>query len=197
MNLAKDIMELKKQLLVGDESAFQELYFIYYPLLLKYGKAFSNDLDLIQDQIQDLFVKIWQDRKKFAQLENPDAYLYSGFRNNIINSLNKVKNRKQLLEQNKALNWQENKNYDIEYQEKNTALEYLNNLIQDLPPKQREVLFLRFFQEKSFKEIAEIMSISSQVAQNYANRAIKKLRTHAPTLEKLLYPLLLFMFGNF
>ncbi len=182
-----------ERLAKGSEQAFQDLYHAYFPNLMRYGKAISDDLELIRDTIQDLFVWVWQNRERLVQLEQLDAYLYRAFRNNLSALLNQSNNRQQLLtiissHQNGLLT--EGKIELEEKEEEQKTKNQLRKLIDELPQKQREVIYLRYYEEKTYHEIAEILEVNTQVAQNYAMRALAKLREHSHVLEKLLYPAL-------
>jgi DNA-directed RNA polymerase specialized sigma24 family protein len=50
----------------------------------------------------------------------------------------------------------------------------------------KQIIYLRYYEGMAFDDIAEIMSIKPQVAQNFAYRALKKLRLALPLLERLL-----------
>ncbi|MFN7117843.1 MAG: RNA polymerase sigma factor [Saprospiraceae bacterium] len=181
----------------GDNQAFHKLYATYYPVFISYGKAMSNDRELTKDTIQNLFVWMWQNHEKIAKMEQPENYLFTAFRNNLLSAQLKLKNQQNLLNQQFRSNNEASPNEEIVLEEPVAPVNsYLHQLLENLPTKQKEVIYLRFYQEKSFSEIAEIMSISTQVAQNYALRALTKLRQHAHHLEKLIYPLMaLFVLG--
>lgn len=190
-NSDQRILSLTSFLSSNDNQTFHTLYFTYYPVFLSYGKAMTSDRELIKDTIQNLFVWVWQNQEKIAKMEQPENYLFTAFRNNLLSAQLKVKNQQNLLNQQFKSNNNVIPSEEIEIEEPNAPVRnYLHQLIENLPTKQKEVIYLRFYQEKSFAEIAEIMSISAQVAQNYALRALTKLREHAHLLEKLIYPLL-------
>ena len=53
---------------------------------------------------------------------------------------------------------------------------YVTNLLESLPPNQKEVIYLRNYINMSYAEIAQVMNLSEQVVRNYAYRAMTKLR---------------------
>ncbi|MEM1326702.1 MAG: sigma-70 family RNA polymerase sigma factor [Bacteroidota bacterium] len=192
MQLDSHTAQLFQAIAQDDEHAFQQLHESYYARLLVYGKAFTLDKELIRDHIQNLFVGIWQQRKKLANLKQPDAYLYAGLRNNLRSAIRQSNNRKRLLEKN----WTPSKE-ELPKDADPEDYAYLHRLIESLPTKQKEVILLRFFHEKSYAEIGQIMSINGQIAQNYAAKALKKLRKHAHILEKIIYPMLALLSSNY
>lgn len=187
-----DVAALMGQVSKGDDDAFSALYYAYYPILVRYGKSISSDQELITDTIQDLFTWLWQNQDQAAKIDQPDKYFFKSFRNNLISVLQKQQRQKEILDtaiqphtiQSSAIE------PEILQDSSDHNFKALHRLIEELPQKQREVIFLRFFQEKSYAEIAEILSVTTQVAQNYASRALIKLRQHSDLLEKLFYPIM-------
>lgn len=53
---------------------------------------------------------------------------------------------------------------------------YLRKALANLPDHQREIIYLRYYEEMSYKEICQVLDINHQVARNYASRAIKQLK---------------------
>lgn len=146
----------------------EELYLKYYPELLVYGRTLTSDQQLIEDTIQDLFLTFWQKSQSLLFTDSTENYIFISFRNNLIRKVKKEKSRRlkqQLFERPEA------ENSFNEEKEKT-----LINLLHKLPSRQKEVLFLRYYKNKSFLEIADILGISYQVARNFSYRAIKFLR---------------------
>lgn len=176
----------------GDLAAFEALYFHFFPAFIKYGRSLGFSKTASEDQVQNLFIWLWKNRSRLAGTEQIDAYLYTAFRNNLLSQKRKSNRRRQiiqLLEQAEEA-----------YIPAAPALgptgrsEILLKLLNELPNKQREVIFLRYYEEKSIEQIAQIMSISPQIVRNYAYRAISKLRRHAHQLKHILQPLILMYF---
>jgi len=61
--------------------------------------------------------------------------------------------------------------------------ELVNKLISELPPRQQEALRLRFVEDLEYNEVANVMSINRQSAQNLVVRAVEKLRKSLPILK--------------
>ena len=161
-----------------DKNKFEELYLHYYPMLMVYGKSIANDEALIEDTIQELFLTLWQKRNTFLVKTTLDTYLFVAFRNNLIRKL-KQRTKKEIydipdtaIDEPIALDLEKTAN--------------LRQLLEKLPPRQKEVLYLRYYKNKSYQEIAEILGISYQVARNFSYRAIKFLKKHMKHLSSVL-----------
>lgn len=135
-------------------------------MLCVYGNSLTNDKKLVEDTIQELFVTIWIKRKSIKITSSPDSYLLVAFRNNLKKQLTKPI----IL----AL-----EPYHSIVEEVIVAADYEEHLklaFEKLPRHQREVIFLRYYKNLSFKEISQHLDISYQVARNFASRAIKFMR---------------------
>lgn len=155
----------------GDLHALSMLYERYAVLLYDYGKKITRDESLLEDALHDLFLNLL--RENLSEPASVKAYLYKAFRNQLL----------------KNLRWQQHValldfecNVDTVYNEGSQRIERrqlaekIRQLLAALPPRQREILYLRFFQELSFEEISEIMSIHVHSAYKLLYKAIDKLR---------------------
>ena len=162
-----------------DKKQFEEIYLKYYPMLMVYGRTLSEDKPLIEDTIQELFLTIWQKKNTLLIKSSLDTYLLVAFRNNLIRKLKPQKSNDLELEET-----EEEENEILLAKE-----EELKVLLEKLPPRQKEVIFLRYYKDKSYQEIADILGISYQVARNFSYRAIKFLKKNMKHLYSVIISL--------
>lgn len=167
--------------ITGDKVAFKNLMEQYFRQLFHYGTKFSDDEELIKDTIQELFIVLWERRENLSADVNPKAYL--------ISSLRRALHRK-IQSQNKFVQYSELKdninyfNFEVSVEDgiieneftRDRAKKIAEN-ITALPERQKEVVYLKFFEEMSRDEISETMGISPQTVSNMLQLALKKLRT--------------------
>jgi RNA polymerase sigma-70 factor (ECF subfamily) len=170
----------------GDIDALGQLYDLFIDDLFSYGIQFSNDTSYIMDCIHDLFLNLYKYKKKLAYTNNVKYYLLRSLKNEILrNQKGKI-----IHLSNEAFQKQSDAhNYSISFEEDITNAEFLNEralklseAIGFLSKKQRQVLFLRFTEEKQYEEIARIMNVSVQTSRTNIYRAIKVLRKHLTML---------------
>lgn len=170
-----------KEVVNGNKAAFQKLINQYFRVLFSYGTKFSRDEELVKDTIQELFIRLW-DRKAYLAVDvNPKAYLMA--------SLRRALHRKTIaldrfspydsLEDN--INF-----FDFELSVEHTFIQKEGSVslakeiagkVANLPKRQQEVVYLKFFQEMSRDEISTAMGISPQTVSNLLQSALKKLRS--------------------
>ena len=159
-----------------NKKAFEKLYIKYYPTLLVYGKTITPNEQAVEDTIQELFILLWQKRKDLMIKSSLENYLFVSFRNNLIR---KIKN-KPLTELDFDL--PDTLDQPIDFANEKV----LKTWLERLPPSQKEVIFLRYYQNKSYLEIADMLGISYQVARNFSYRAIKFLKKNMKRIYGIL-----------
>ena len=143
----------------------------------------------VDDTIQDLFLWIAKNPQKLKEIKNLEVYLFSAFKKNIFQEIYKYENQQKVknhfLESTdfeSSESSPENKFIESERISNDSLL--IQNLLNTLPPKQKEVLYLRNYLNMSYGEIAEIMDLSEQVVRNYGFRALQKLRVTSANDER-------------
>jgi len=163
----------------GQSSALEKIYKEHISYLIQYGCRFSQDEGTVEDCIHDLFVDLWRRRERLGDTSSIRAYLLVSLRRSILKSVQKVQKRFSDKEP-EELNF--SASLDIEEMMVQAELEaeqaeQLNEALQNLSQRQREVLYLRFYQEMDYEEICEIMGISYQSGRNLLAGALKSLRS--------------------
>ena len=80
-------------LIRGNEKSFQILFINYYSVLVSFAMKYLESLDVAEDIVQDVFVKIWESREKLGEIDNLSAYLYQMVRFKSFNYLRAEKIR--------------------------------------------------------------------------------------------------------
>ncbi|GAE21605.1 RNA polymerase sigma factor [Bacteroides pyogenes] len=163
----------------GDDRAFAWLYSKYIQHLYQYGRRFTSDTEMIKDCLQDVFVNVYKQRKKTRLTPPPSnirIYLMSALRNSIFNSFNK---------RNLYDTYIANISYEFDLSIEDKLIETENEVLQKhtiahllnaLSPRQREIIYYRFFEGLEYNEICELMNLEYQSAYNLLQRALAKLR---------------------
>lgn len=163
----------------GNDLAFSILYKKYVPRLYNYGMHTCYDRELVLDCLQELFGRLWAKRSHIADVEAVNFYLFKSFRRLLLGKLEEK--RKQTL---RFLNAAESGFEILSSFEDSIILEEastqrvqnLKKAIATLTKRQREVIFLRFFNELSYKDVAAVMEMSLDAVYNLMNKAIDALR---------------------
>ncbi|WNH09011.1 RNA polymerase sigma factor [Thalassobellus suaedae] len=157
-----------------DKAAFEFLFKSYYKGLVGYITTYTQDIQLSEDIVQHSFIKLWNNRNKLLIETSPKNYLYNIAYNRYIDLYRKKKREgdliKELCLQNLRSNIEENK----DVLEK--RIDKLKKIIEHLPPRCKEVLYLNKQRGLDYKEIAEKLNISPRTVEEHIRIAFKKIR---------------------
>ncbi len=161
----------------GDDAALHRLYDGYYDRLYNYGFKFSRDTAMIEDAVQDLFLKLMRSRQNLAIPDSVKAYLLRSFRNILLEKLERVQKQTQ-RELTVSVGFDLVCNHgQLEQKESEIVLNAkLQQAIAQLTPRQREAVFLRYSEEVPYGEIADMLGLSQKAAYKLIGRAVSALR---------------------
>jgi RNA polymerase sigma factor (sigma-70 family) len=144
----------------GEWHAYSRLYEEYYRRLNNYGYKFTRDVALIEDTIQDLFVKLWTNRETLSTPPSVKNYLYKALRHSLFRK----------LKTQSKLSFSADDDYDYTFEvsydhqlilreEQQHMQDMVKEVVSKLPPRQQEIVYLRFYEGLSYEEVGEVMSI--------------------------------------
>ena len=160
----------------GDADALGEIFYYYFHDLYFYGLKFVPIPDVVKDVIQEMFVKFWNNREKLKHINNIKSYLLVSLRRELIQ-----------LSQKKGREFRENdiiindfsispEDIIIEAEGKKEFNHKLALSFHNLSPRQREVVFLRFYNNLDFNELADVLDMNVQSVRNLLFRSLEILR---------------------
>ena len=164
--------------LCGDDEAYTYIYREYSQALYAYGMHFTSDKGLVEDCIQDVFVKIFQNRKHLQSTDNIKLYLFIALKNKLFNIFRKDIKYSQIDSLEPVFAAEYTIEDEIIENEKEQFLnEKMIRMLEVLSPRQKEIIYYRFVEGLSYEEICQIMDMNYQSTQNLIQRSLKKLRT--------------------
>ncbi|MGV3502692.1 MAG: RNA polymerase sigma factor [Adhaeribacter sp.] len=168
-----DIWEQFRQ---GKEAAFTLLYQEYAPVLFQYGCKLSPDRDLVKDCLQMVFLNIWKNRSQLPAPPSVRHYLLKAIRNEIVKKT-KDQSRFAAFPEEAALEVTSSFEAEwIDLQTEASRSEKIQDVLRRMPARQREVIFLKYYQNLPYQEIAAIMGIEQDSVYKLTYKAIEKLQ---------------------
>ena len=113
-----------------------------------------------EDVVQDTMIKVWNARERWQELDSIEAYGLTIARNLSLDRIKKMDNQNDSLEEQNTERLDETSSTPSERMIQKDKLDIVRNIINELPEKQRSCLQLRDIEGKSYKEIADILSIT-------------------------------------
>jgi RNA polymerase sigma factor (sigma-70 family) len=161
----------------NSSDAFFSIMILYYNDLFRYGIRFTADIENTKDIVNQFFLHAWEHREKFIAAENIKAYLLVSFKRFLINDLRKSFPFKSIADYPEEPMEHSYEDYIISFQENEALKKALYESIQLLPPRMKELLMLRFYDNMSYEDIAEKNSLNIKTVYNKIHLALKKLRS--------------------
>ena len=170
----------------GDHDSFASLFRRYYEPLVHYGSKLTSNNDILEDCIQELFTELWQNKSQ-TQVQSVKAYLFKSLKYKLYRA-----------HQRKTTGPFNENHSDVLFELSHETLlvtreqdaEKTARVVQalaQLSNRQKEIIYLKFYQELNYEEVSEIMNINYQAARNLLYQSIK-------SLKKLLTALTFFCF---
>jgi len=162
----------------GDAHALSALFETYYGALYHYGLKLTGDEELVKDCIQNLFQKLWRRREGLRAAQVVKAYLFKALRRHLGDETKLLRKHRHLLPTYTD-------SFEVTYSHEEFLIAQQGDAAQSarllvalnqLSKRQREALYLKFFDGFSYERIAEVMSLNIQSVRNLIFNALQKLR---------------------
>ena len=165
--------------------------------MLNYGLRLGNPLPRVEDCVQEVFVDLWHYREKLADPADLRFYLMKSLRN----SLGKHHRQSQPFASdiddetdNPFLTEPSSEQRLIELSIDQELQRRIHEMLNQLTPRQKQLIYLRYFQDFDYEQICELMDINYQTARSQHYNALKTLRS---SLKNTNLPFCLFFLINF
>lgn len=162
-----------KALRNGDEKAYEHIYRNQIQTLYRFGLSFVANEDLVSDAIHDVFLDIWNKREKISPTNNVKFYLLKSLKNRILRE-NSNKIRKESLHENWHKITSDDSTQELAFEP--PTEQALTAYLSELPTRQKEIIRLRFYEDLTHNQIAELLNMNTQSAKNLLFRAVESLR---------------------
>jgi RNA polymerase sigma-70 factor (ECF subfamily) len=175
MHVGFNLNTILHNLANDDKKALEELFNFYYPRLYQFSRSFLKLEDGIDDILQEVFFKIWNNRANIRSTETFNPFIYTMTRNLLLNELrSRLSNQKIKDEIMKLSVPDEYCSFEkLEYGE---LKESVDQIVNNLPLKQREVFLLSRYEGLSHKEIAEKLNISTKTVEYHISQSISTIK---------------------
>jgi len=180
MKLSQDDQILWQLFKGSHKDAFKEIYFAHFNSLYEYGQRIARDKEFVEDAIHDLFIKLWNNKDTLGDVQSIKPYLLVSLRSILLNKLTKNKHVS-------YFSWidQEDLPFEMVFSVESAYLKQEKEIIQkqellkalnSLTGRQKEVIWLRYFEDVEYEKIAEIMGISLKATYKLKARGIENLK---------------------
>lgn len=163
-----------------DKQLFEQLFREYFSPLCNFAVGYVNDLDTAKEIVQEVFFNLWNKKDSITSDKSVKSYLYTSVRNRCFNYIRDHKKfRSYVLDveiEDRDLVFENNSMTQAETQVK------IQDALDKLPEKCKQVFELSRFDELKYKEIAEKLGISIKTVEVQISKALKILRVELKDL---------------
>jgi RNA polymerase sigma factor (sigma-70 family) len=174
----EEAQRLWQEYRAGDIYALAHIMQNFYPDLFNWGMRLHSDREFVKDCIQETFLSLWKMQETISPVENVRSYLLVVLKSRILREL---KNEKKFLptpltdEYAFAVEFSADLR-QIEEEHDVYQLRKLELGMNQLPARQKELIYLRFYQNLSFEQIADVMQLGRQSVYNLLQKSLHSLR---------------------
>lgn len=162
---------------------FRSRFNEHYSRLCAIAYSYVSDTDDSEDIVQELFINIWDKGKDSLSDSDFAAYITTAVKNSCISFLRKKCSYTISMDDNPAIGAEAAGTLDYDTsddeRERKSPEELLNEVLDILPPKCKEIFLLSKLKGLKYKEIAEKLSLSEKTVENQMGKALKLLREYA------------------
>jgi RNA polymerase sigma-70 factor (ECF subfamily) len=161
----------------SDEKAFQDIYGTYHQQLFHAAERYLRSGELAEDAVQDIFVKLWDKRKRLKCSGSLRGFLFTALKNHVFNMMahHKMKMQKEIeLIYERKINQKETANVIMlsEYRQ------LYQSAVKELPEKRREIFDLRINEGLTNSEIAEFLGLSIHTVKSQYYKATQYIKEY-------------------
>ncbi|MBN9380602.1 MAG: RNA polymerase sigma-70 factor [Chitinophagaceae bacterium] len=167
---------LFRQVAEGDESAFSDLFNLFLPKLYPFILKLTRSESVVEEVVQETFIKVWLNRDKLAEMENPGGWVFTVASNKCYDYLRTRALNDKLFVSTTAEPGGANSIHEwLDLKELKRLIELAVN---DLPEQRKKIYLMSRSQGKTIPEIAEILQLSPNTVKNALVSSLKSIREY-------------------
>nr|WP_262918759.1 sigma-70 family RNA polymerase sigma factor [Tunicatimonas sp. TK19036] len=181
---------------LGNKQAFDYIYDQFFQSLCYYGDKICDDKNLVEDVVQDLFIYLWARKERLGKTTAIKFYLFRCLRRKLIRVVSQEKKRPDPFSTLKKesipfqLSLQQHTTHTVE---EDQLYDKLTQALYQLTERQKEAIYLKFYNNLSFQEVAAVMEIEVRSVYNLIGRTVDILRKNLNQTEVSITTLMVLM----
>ena len=171
-------LHLFSQIQEGKHEALICIHQKFYRPLCRFGAMFEQNSLIVEEKVADVFIELWSRRHTLAEVEFPKAYLYIMARNKLLRT-NKSERLLTRIQDNFNYSNVKQPSYEEELilkEEAQINRERISSVLKNVPERSRRVFEMSRIEGFKYKEIAEILSISSRTVEQHVTITMKTIK---------------------
>lgn len=175
----------------GNQAAFATIFSLYYKDLVVFSFSYTRNMEVAEELVQDLFVRLWEKHTSLDITSSLKAFLLKSVQNACFNWIKHhamVQKHSMILAKSMLLADEETEHYILHSDLQNR----LNEALEKLPEEQREVFRLNRLDQLRYEDIAQKYGVSIRTIEVRMAKALQFLRKELIDLLPVIFLLILF-----
>lgn len=173
----KEDLTYIESFLSGNDDAFSALYIKYVDELFAYGIGLGFDRDTLKDAIQDVFYKLYFEKKTLKKVVRLKFYLLKSLKNRLFDLYRSTVETTSISLHEASFPVKSTiLDHIVGEEERKDIQNHIDQLLSKVTDRQREAIYLRFMQELEYEEIGELLEMTPPAVRKLVSRAIKRMR---------------------
>lgn len=176
--IQKTDLELFQLIKERNKGALETIFNRYYESLCRFGIAYENDLDVVQEKVSDVFIQLWNSHERLQEVKKPKPYLFVVVKNKLMEPVSYQK-MKQTLDQGLEDEYAASPCIEqeiIDQEQREMYVRKIQEILGHVPKKSRQIFEMSRLDELKYKEISEILGISVKTVESHMTIALKTIR---------------------
>lgn len=174
----KSDLELFQLIKQREKGALEAVFNRYYESLCRFGIAYENDLDVVQEKVSDVFIQLWNSHDRIHEIQKPKPYLYVVVKNKLMEPVSYQK-LKQTLDKGVEDEYSTSPSIEqeiIDQEQREMYVRKIQEILDQIPKKSRQIFEMSRLDELKYKEISEILGVSIKTVESHMAIALKTIR---------------------
>jgi RNA polymerase sigma factor (sigma-70 family) len=162
-----------------DEQPLKHLFTHYYNRLFRTGLRYYANAPVVEECIQEVFFDLWRYRHKLGEIDSLEAYLKVALRRRIFRQLKKPDPLHHSTDIEAVISDMDDASYEdilIQQQTDEALRQRLIHALDQLSSRQKEIVYLKYFEEHSYQAIAEQLDLNIGAVYKLLHDAVKRLK---------------------
>ncbi|HBU78774.1 MAG TPA: RNA polymerase [Muricauda sp.] len=174
----KSDLELFQLIKQREKGALEAVFNRYYESLCRFGIAYENDLDVVQEKVSDVFIQLWNSHDRIHEIQKPKPYLYVVVKNKLMEPVSYQK-LKQTLDKGVEDEYSTSPSIEqeiIDQEQREMYVRKIQEILDQIPKKSRQIFEMSRLDELKYKEISEILGVSIKTVESHMAIALRTIR---------------------